>query len=69
MDKRLNEYLAALDEADHEAPPPKALSAEQLKEKIQRLKQRQSQAQERLEELRQSQQSQMSATDADSRTL
>jgi transposase len=69
MDKRLHEYLAALDQADEEARPPKALGAEQLKEKIERLRQRQSQAQQRLEELRTTKQSQMSATDADSRSM
>lgn len=69
VEKRLKEYLAALDEADHEAPPPKALSAAQLKEKMERLRQRQSQAQERLEELQKNEQSQVSATDVDSRSM
>lgn len=69
MERRLQEYLAALDQADEEARPQSALSAEQLKEKIEGLRQRQSQARQRLEELRQNQQSQLSATDTDSRSM
>lgn len=69
LETRLNEYLAALEKGDEDARPQHALNAEQLKEKIERLRQRQSQAQERLEELRSNKQSQMSATDADSRSM
>lgn len=70
LEGRLSDYWAALDQADQEpSPAPKALSAKQLQEKIQRLRQRQGQAQARLEELRRTEQSQMSATDADSRSM
>ena len=69
MEKRLNEYLMALDQADEESRPQRALSAEQLQEKIQRLRLRQTQAQQRLEELRRSGQSQKSNTDVDSRSM
>ena len=69
MEKRLNEYLSALDQADEEFRPRGALSAEQLQEKIQRLRERQTQAQEKLQGLQSSGQSQQSATDPDSRSM
>jgi transposase len=69
MEQRLNDYLAALEQADQEPLPKAVPSAAELKEKIQRLSQRQSQAQERLEDLKQSGQSQFSASDPDSRAM
>jgi transposase len=68
-EKRLSEYLSALDQADEESRPRGALSAQQLQEKIQRLRARQTQAQEKLKALQSSQQSQLSATDVDSRSM
>lgn len=69
MERRLNEYLSALDQADEEFRPRGTLSAEQLQEKIQRLRERQTQAQQKLQDLQSSGQSQKSATDADSRSM
>ena len=69
MEKRLHEYLSALDQADEESRPRGALSAEQLQEKIQRLRERQTQAQQKLQALQSSGQSQLSATDAESRSM
>lgn len=69
MDQRLDEYLAALEQADREPKPKAALTAEELKEKIERLRARQSKAQERLENLQKSGENQVSLTDADSRSI
>jgi transposase len=67
---KLEEYLAALDQADQQAqsegPGP---SAGELQAKIARLQERKTQIQERLQRLAQSRDSQLSATDPDSRGM
>jgi transposase len=70
VEARLEEYLKALEAADA-APEvtPRAASATELQTKIMRLKERQTQIQERLQVLDQSGESQFSATDPDSRTM
>ena len=70
IEARLEEYLQALEQADaQEAPATGAPSAQELKEKIARLAQRQGQIQERLQTLARTSQSQLSATDPDSRGM
>ncbi len=67
---RLEAYLRTLDQADARPEPgAAALSAAQLQAKIDRLHQRQTQIQQRLQVLAQSGQSQLSATDPDSRGM
>lgn len=70
VEARLEEYLKALEAAD--ATPevtPRAVSPAELQTKIQRLKARRTQIQERLQTLAASGESQLSATDAESRTM
>jgi transposase len=71
LEKRLNEYLKALDEADREeGPRPVAApTAEQLQEKIARLKTRQSEVKSQLSEMKKAGVTEVSATDAESRTM
>lgn len=71
LEKRVEEYMAALDEADQqEAPRPvAALTAEQLKEKIERLRQRQQEVKERLAHMDEKGVNEISATDPDSRVM
>jgi transposase len=67
---RLEEYLRALDQADAQPEPiPSMSSAAELKAKIARLTERQAQVQERLQVLAQTGESQLSATDPDSRGM
>ena len=67
---RLDEYLQALEQADAQTQAqPRLPSATELKEKIARLTERQQQIQERLQTLEQSGESQLSATDPDSRGM
>jgi transposase len=67
---RLEDYLQALAQADAtSAPLPAALTAAQLQEKIARLTERQTQIQERLATLKESGQSELSATDPESRGM
>ena len=69
-DARLAEYLQALAEADAQAEPEgPAGDAAQLQGKMARLRQHRAQIQERLQQLAQSGQSQLSATDPDSRGM
>ena len=67
---KLEEYLKALDEADAkdqpEVPPG---NAQELAQKIERLKERKSQIQERLQSLAQSGEGQLSASDPESRGM
>ena len=66
--ERMEAYLKALDEADaQESAGPEKVTG--LREKIGRLKVRTVQANERLETLKQTQESQLSATDPDSRGM
>jgi transposase len=67
---RLEEYLRALEAADAQPPPAgHAPSATELRAKIARLTERKSQIQERLNTLAQTGESQLSATDPDSRGM
>jgi transposase len=70
IEAKLDEYLQALEAADaQDAPTACAPSARELKEKIARLTERQSQIQERLQTLARTGESQLSATDPDSRGM
>jgi len=70
IEARLEEYLKALEQADaQDAPAAAAPSAPELQAKIARLTERQSQIQERLQILARTGQSQLSATDPDSRGM
>lgn len=67
---RLEEYLQALDQADAQpAATASAPSAAEVKAKIARLQARQTQIQERLQTLARTGETQLSATDPDSRTM
>jgi transposase len=69
IEAKLDEYLKALETADAADAPAAAPSATELKAKIARLTERQSQIQERLQTLAQTGESQLSATDPDSRGM
>lgn len=70
IDDRLNQYLSALDQADAQPQgQSRANAPEELKRKIDVLRQRQTQAQERLDTLVKSGQTQLSQTDPDSRGM
>lgn len=67
---RLEEYLQTLEQTDAQRQPvPMVTSAAELKEKIARLTERKAQIQERLQVLAQTGESQLSATDPDSRGM
>lgn len=70
IDGRLEEYLRALEQADgQQEAPARKLSGAELQSQIARLKERRARTQERLQSLKQSGQSQLSATDPDSRGM
>jgi len=70
LEARLEEYLQALVAADaQDAPAARAPRAAELQEKIARLTERQSQIQERLQTLARTGESQLSATDSESRGM
>ena len=70
IETRLEEYLRALEQADAQPEAaPRKLSAAELQSQITRLKERRARTQERLQSLEQSGQSQLSATDPDSRGM
>jgi transposase len=70
IETRLDEYLHALDQADAQPDAaPRAWSAAELQTQIARLKERRTQTQARLQTLDQSGESQLSATDPDSRGM
>jgi transposase len=71
LEKRVKEYLAALDEADlQEGPrPAAALSAQQLQEKIQQVRERQKRLQDQMAEMEKKGVSEISASDPDSRVM
>lgn len=71
LEAKLDEYFKALEQADAPAAPAAATapSAPELKEKIARLTERQSQIQERLRTLAQTGERQLSATDSDRRGM
>ena len=70
VEARLEEYLHALEQADTQPEPePPAPRAAEVKAKIARLQQRQAQIQARLQTLARTGETQLSATDPDSRTM
>jgi transposase len=69
LEAQLDEYLRALETADAQDAPAAAPSATELQEKMARLAERHSQIQERLQTLAQTGESQLSATDPDSRGM
>jgi transposase len=69
IEARLEEYLKAMESADAADAPAAAPSAAELQAKIARLTERQSQIQERLQTLARTGESQLSATDPDSRGM
>lgn len=70
IEAQLEEYLNAMEQTDtQDAPAATAPSAAQLQDKIARLTQRQSQIQERLQTLARTGETQLSATDPDSRGM
>jgi hypothetical protein len=70
VEARLEEYLKVLGAADaRPEAAPRAPSATEVKEKIARLQERQTQIQERLQTLARTGETQLSQTDPDSRTM
>jgi len=70
IEGRLSEYLQALEQADAQPEvQPRPLSAAELQTQIERLKERRTQTQARLQTLEQSGESQLSASDPDSRGM
>jgi transposase len=70
LEERLEGYLKALDEAERsEQVPAVKLSAERLKEKIQQIEERQQQNRQKVQEIEALGQTQLSATDPDSRSM
>jgi transposase len=71
LEKRLTEYLAALEQADKDdgPRPAAALTAEQLREKIERLKAGQKKVQEAVSAMEKAGISEVSATDPESRAM
>lgn len=70
IEEHVEQYLAALDTNDAAAaPPPRSLSAQELQEKLERLRARQQRYQALGQELEQSGALQISLTDADSRLM
>jgi transposase len=69
LDARAQEYLQALAQADEQGPAGPANSASELQEKIARLQGLKTQLQKRLGAVQQSGQTQISATDPDSRCM
>jgi transposase len=69
---RIEEYLQAIEEADQEEaqePPQSPLSGEQLREKLNKLKERMAQHEQLEQTLKKSGESQVSLTDADARLM
>lgn len=69
IDKKVARYLDEMDRADKQEPCAHEITASQLKEKIEKLKQRKGQYEELLKELKASGEKQISLTDADSRKM
>jgi len=70
LDERLEEYLKALDQADQQEPPNAGrLSTAQLQQKIQQLKDRKQQIEQKLQTMEKLGQTQLSATDPESRSM
>ena len=69
IDKRIEEYVAQLEEGDQREAETKAPTAEELKEKIEALKNRKQTHEQRQEKLKKSGETQISLTDSDSRMM
>jgi transposase len=69
LDAKIKDYLDRLDEADQQEAEVKTPTAEQLKEKIERLRTRKRNYEQMQEQLKQSGESQLSLTDPDSRSM
>lgn len=69
IDRRIDEYLAQLEEGDQSEAEIKAPTAQELKEKIEALKNRRQTHQQRQEKLNKSGETQISLTDEDSRLM
>lgn len=68
VEARLEEYLAVLDQTDQQ-PGPTPVDPQELKQKIKRLRERQSRTEQQMKNLKQSGQGQLSETDPDSRGM
>ena len=70
LDQKIDDYLEQLDQADEEEKDtPDKPNADQLRQKIEQMKQRQAQLRELEKQMKESGQSQISLTDADSRSM
>ena len=69
IDAKIESYLRQLDEADQKEAEVKALTSEQLKEKIQRLRTQKLNYEQMQQQLKASGESQISLTDSDSRSM
>jgi transposase len=69
IDGKIEEYLKQLDQQDQQESGQRGLSPEQLKEKIQRYKERREQYEQIKSNLEQSEESQVSLTDPESRSM
>ena len=69
IDKKIDDYLSELDEADEQEAEVKRPNADELKEKIEQLRQRKLQHQSIEKQLKESGESQISLTDTDSRRM
>jgi transposase len=69
LNEDIDRYLNEMDQADAEEPPEKKFTAEELREKIEKLQRRRVAAEELEKQLDESGQSQISLTDPDSRMM
>jgi len=69
IDKKVERYLDEMERADKQENPPQEITAAELKEKIEQLKQRKGKYEELLKELKSSGEKQVSLTDPDSRAM
>jgi transposase len=69
LDAKIKDYLDRLDEADQQEAEVKSPTAEQLKEKIERLRTRKLKYEQMQKQLKQSGETQLSLTDPDSRSM
>ena len=69
IDEKIEGYLNELDECDSKGPSPKRYSVAELESKIEHLKDRQDRYSQLLQEIEESGETQISLTDADSRSM
>jgi transposase len=69
IDEKIEGYLNELDECDSKGPSPKRYSVAELESKIEHLKDRQDRHSQLLQEIEESGETQVSLTDADSRSM